>query len=195
MSKRVKSIIDFSAISDTDRMVIFTSKAPKHLVGKKLPILGEPLFCKYTDKINLRTLEIVREGEDGYDTFQGKELNELCTAGILEDWDPYIQKDIDDILPAIWAFEGNPFTPIYDIAEIDTDALVKNLIAKCKDLGFNVTSDAIRHQLDSWINDYKSGYRDEENGYHLFTPCGHNPFSIRITQLHPLCSWQVTYGI
>lgn len=62
MSKRVKSIIDFSAISDTDRMVIFTSKAPKHLVGKKLPILGEPLFCKYTDKINLRTLEIVREG-------------------------------------------------------------------------------------------------------------------------------------
>ena len=36
--------------------------------------------------------------------------------------------------------------------------------------------------------------RDEENGYHLFTPCGGNPFDLRATTLEECCAdWQITY--
>ena len=39
----------------------------------------------------------------------------------------------------------------------------------------------------------KSGYRDEKNGYHLFTPCGCNPLSFRVSSLEPELDWQITY--
>lgn len=62
------------------------------------------------------------------------------------------------------------------------------------DKGYKVTKEAIIHQLSAWNADLKSGYRDEENGYHLFSPCGCNPLSIRLSSLHPLCEdWQITY--
>ena len=60
--------------------------------------------------------------------------------------------------------------------------------------GFQVTTEAIRHQYEAWRWGGKSGYRDEKNGYHLFTPCGVNPFSLRLTTLHEKCAdWQITY--
>lgn len=60
--------------------------------------------------------------------------------------------------------------------------------------GHNVTIEAIRHQYDAWSAGFKSGYRDEENGCHLFTPSGCNPFSLRLTTLDPKCKeWQTTY--
>lgn len=60
--------------------------------------------------------------------------------------------------------------------------------------GYNVTEEAISHQIKAWKCDMKSGYRDEENGYHLFSPCGCNPLSIRLSTLHHLCEdWQRTY--
>ena len=60
--------------------------------------------------------------------------------------------------------------------------------------GYNVTKEAIQHQYDCWRWGGKSGYRDEQNGYHLFTPAGVNPFSLRLTSLHEKCSdWQKTY--
>lgn len=60
--------------------------------------------------------------------------------------------------------------------------------------GYNVTEEAILHQINAWRCDMKSGYRDEENGYHLFTPCGCNPLSIRLSTLNHLCKdWQHTY--
>ena len=69
-----------------------------------------------------------------------------------------------------------------------------DIIAIFKEQGFNVTKEAILHNFNAWCADLKSGYRDEENGYHLFTPCGHNPFILRATTLHPLCDdWQTTY--
>lgn len=74
------------------------------------------------------------------------------------------------------------------------DEKVKKIQKYFKEHGFNVTKDAIFHQLSSWMNDYKSGYRDEVNGYHLFSPCGCNPLSIRLSTLNKLCSdWQTTY--
>ena len=42
--------------------------------------------------------------------------------------------------------------------------------------------------------DYKSGYCDDTNNYHLFTPCGCNPLSFRATSLPTQCGyWQYTY--
>lgn len=58
---------------------------------------------------------------------------------------------------------------------------------------FNVTEEAIMHNFNAYLNDAKSGYRDEENGYHLFTPCCHNPLSFRLTSLNKNCDWQTTY--
>jgi hypothetical protein len=69
-----------------------------------------------------------------------------------------------------------------------------NVIAEFKANGFNVTKEALQHNYDAWKKDYKSGYCDDTNNYHLFTPCGCNPLSFRATSLHPQCGyWQYTY--
>lgn len=63
-----------------------------------------------------------------------------------------------------------------------------------RDNGYNVPREAIEHNFDAWLDDTKSGYRDETNGYHLFSPCGCNPLSMRLSTLHNLCDdWQQTY--
>ena len=62
--------------------------------------------------------------------------------------------------------------------------------------GFNVTVDAVMHNYNAWRHGMKAGYRDEGNGYHLFTPCGLNPLSFSATTLHDLCKgWQTTYEV
>lgn len=62
--------------------------------------------------------------------------------------------------------------------------------------GYNVTEDAIKHNLICYMANTKSGYRDDENGYHLFTPCRANYLSFRLTSLNDNCKdWQKTYGI
>ena len=74
------------------------------------------------------------------------------------------------------------------------DKQIAKIIAEFEDAGFKVTEKAIFHNFYAWTGSFKSGYRDEENGYHLFTPCGGNPFSLSATTLHELCSdWQTTY--
>ena len=71
---------------------------------------------------------------------------------------------------------------------------VKSIIKEFKDNGFNVTEDAITHNYNAWLCDLKSGYRDETNGYHLFSPCGHNPLQFRASTLDKSCEdWQTTY--
>jgi len=58
--------------------------------------------------------------------------------------------------------------------------------------GYRVSIKAIKHQYECWEVDLKSGYRGRN--YHLFTPCRHNPFSVRLSTLSPICkSWQKTY--
>jgi hypothetical protein len=71
---------------------------------------------------------------------------------------------------------------------------VEKIIAEFKEHGFNVTKESIEHNYNAWKRDYKSGYRDENNNYHLFTPCCCNPLSFRATSLHKQCDdWQTTY--
>lgn len=58
--------------------------------------------------------------------------------------------------------------------------------------GYKVSLTGIRHQYECWRDDCKSGYRGRN--YHLFTPCRHNPFSVRLSTLSPICKeWQKTY--
>jgi hypothetical protein len=86
------------------------------------------------------------------------------------------------------------FEDIYPDKFKYSDRKVKEICKFFKVNGYNVTEEAVRHNILAWMSDYKSGYRDEKNGYHLFTPCGCNPLSIRLNTLHKLCDdWQTTY--
>jgi len=67
------------------------------------------------------------------------------------------------------------------------------IIAEFREHGFNVTVEALRHNYSAWLGDLKSGYRDEKNGYFLFTPCGCNPLSFRASSLDSRLDWQTTY--
>jgi hypothetical protein len=69
---------------------------------------------------------------------------------------------------------------------------VKEVIKEFKSNGFNVTEEAIIHNFEAWKSDYKSGYKDERNGYFLFTPCGCNELSFNATELINK-DWQETY--
>ena len=81
-----------------------------------------------------------------------------------------------------------------DVSKGDEEKIINKAYRFFKKNGVVVTKEAIRHNFDCWKYDYKSGYRDDANGYHLFSPCGCNPLSMRRTILHPLCDdWQTTY--
>lgn len=69
----------------------------------------------------------------------------------------------------------------------------KEIIAEFRAHGFNVTIEALLHNYSCWLGGLKSGYRDETNGYHLFTPCGCNPLEFRATSLDSQLDWQTTY--
>lgn len=62
-----------------------------------------------------------------------------------------------------------------------------------KKQGYNVTEEAIKHNFSAYSYGMKSGYRDEENGYHLFTPRNFNPLSFCLTTLSKFTNWQTTY--
>lgn len=81
------------------------------------------------------------------------------------------------------------------VDEMAFGAEMNSILWFFKKNGYNVTREAIKHNLAAWLCDMKSGYRDEVNGYHLFSPCGCNPLSFRLTTLHELCDdWQETYA-
>lgn len=100
------------------------------------------------------------------------DLNDLKREGLLEAKYPYRQ------------FEVYP----------EDGQSLEGVLLSFKSEGFNVTREAIAHNYEAWSMDMKSGYRDEKNGYHLFTPCGCNPLSFRLSTLHPIAEdWQRTY--
>jgi hypothetical protein len=87
-----------------------------------------------------------------------------------------------------------------EVCDLDTDSFskrpnYKKWIQYFKERGFNVTKEALKHNFEAWYCDSKSGFRDEVNNYHLFTPCGCNPLSFRATRLDEhFEDWQITYG-
>ncbi len=81
-----------------------------------------------------------------------------------------------------------------DDPQLDKKVTAKKIIKFFRDNGYKVTPKAVNWCFENWKSGFKSGYRDQKNGYHLFNPCGDNPLSIRLTTLNPLCeNWQETY--
>lgn len=74
-----------------------------------------------------------------------------------------------------------------------TEKWIRRFQEEFRKNGFPVTDEALLHNFTCWKGDLKSGYRDEANGYHLFTPCGCNPLSFHATSLEPELDWQFTY--
>lgn len=82
----------------------------------------------------------------------------------------------------------------YDVRSL-SESDIDKVVSDFSELhGVDVSRDAVVHNYHAWLGDYKSGYRDEALGYHLFSPCGCNALSFRYSSLHELCSgWQTTY--
>lgn len=141
---------------------------------------------KYSAKVDLTNeMYILESDEEEYETSTLPTFNDLVSEGIVKVVSCIERKyDINNI----------PLnSSSRDFVELDTKT-IKKILKEFKDNGFNVTQRALIHNFSAWLGDMKSGYRDEENGYFLFTPCGCNPLSFRATTLHPKCAdWQITY--
>lgn len=132
---------------------------------------GKKLFLPYYYGIHVDLVKM----EYTYDESDLPTLNDLCSKKILVVKRPYKEGKV--------SYQHYPLT-----------INVQSIINKFKKQGFNVTEKAILHNFYAWRCDFKSGYRDEENGYHLFSPCGCNPLSFRVSSLHKACKdWQTTY--
>lgn len=158
---------------------------------KPIPILAEPtsryfIFpngqiadvyaLRYDAKVDLGNMTFSRIGDDDY-----KSLN-LPTIN-----------DLKDIIK-----EGSCIERRYNIFLPEKQSLseqdFKDIKKEFAENGFNVTIHALKHNYQAWLCDMKSGYRDEKNNYHLFSPCGCNPLSFRTSTLHYQCEdWQQTY--
>ena len=154
--------------------------------GRLIEVLGFNGFAiRYDTPFSLETGEIMKRspkwprfGEklpdyvpDGYTT-----LNNLKAQGMGD---------------TVYCYEQ------YDVNLRRPDSLskkqVKAICDEFREHGFAVTQDAILHNFSCWLADMKSGYRDERNGYHLFSPCGCNDLSFRATTLDDRLDWQTTY--
>lgn len=138
---------------------------------------GRLIFLPYQFRTKLIPPDRYVEVDDpDYDTFEGKTLSEWIEAGVIKG-------------------ARFPYVKIVRNYSPNTKFIsMKSLQRYFKKRGFNVTKEAIIHNFSCWHGSLKSGYRDEANGYHLFTPCGGNPLSFTLTSLHPTAAdWQTTY--
>ena len=79
---------------------------------------------------------------------------------------------------------------IYPSRDMKYDAIIDEFQRN----GFNVTKEALWHNHCAWKGGFKSGYRDEANGYFLFSPCGENELYFSAMTLNDMCAdWQKTY--
>lgn len=72
------------------------------------------------------------------------------------------------------------------------DFNIEEVIKEFAGHGFNVTEEAIMHNYEAWKGDFKSGFKDEENGYFLFTPYGCDTLYFIACELTGV-EWQKTY--
>lgn len=163
------------------------------IILRDMPLLSEPSYryhqlpdgsmvdvyeVKYDCKVDIVNKKYITCYDDGYDECNLPTFNELYAKGQLEKEGSCIENEFRLQLKQHY------------LTKKDID----NIIKKFKKNGFNITREAIEHNYLAWRSDMKSGYRDEVNNYHLFSPCGCNPLSFRASTLHPKCEdWQTTY--
>ena len=139
-----------------------------------------PLYLPYTfdNRIDLENLLVCSNKENP----DWPELNDLIRNGRVKK--ATIFREYDVILPQF---------PSRDCDCTFTDKAIEGVIEEFKEHDFNVTREALLHNYEAWLMDYKSGYRDEANGYHLFTACGCNTLYFRASSLENDLDWQDTY--
>lgn len=153
------------------------------------------------------------------------DYNQLIKMGMLKSWYPYTELELiivvnktEDIQnPLVKLVNGEQHTissedilitedgrNIYDLTREECKNVnpsnvylnVKKVLAWFEEHGLPVTEEAVLHNFHAWQKDMKSGFLDKVNGYHLFSPCAHNPLSFERMTLHPSCEeWQTTYEI
>lgn len=135
----------------------------------------------YGNRLDLDNL-LLFTGKENEENPQYPDINELIKEGKVRDATIYRYHDI--FLPRFpGCYEGPAFT----------SKVIRSVVEEFRANGFKVTREAVVHNYKAWFCDLKSGWRDEENGYHLFTPCGCNPLSFRATSLEKELDWQTTY--
>jgi hypothetical protein len=145
---------------------------------------GQPMYLPiwYGHRLDLANMTVTENREEIAIRTDLPDLNQLIKEGKVRNATIYREHDI--FLPEFkGSYEAPPFT----------GEVVRKVIAEFAGHGFKVTRQALVHNFKAWYSDLKSGYRDDRNGYHLFTPCGCNPLSFRATSLEPELDWQKTY--
>ena len=163
--------------------IVYVIKTPCR--GFKLPNgkMIDLFPYRYDAKIDLENETYLSSYEEEYEISNLPTIQQLVDVGIIKEIS-CIEKSFDV------DFDEEELGVDFD----EDNEIIKYTIKKFKENGFNVTEEAIRHNFNAWVLDMKSGYRDNENGYHLFSPCGCNPLSFRATTLHEECEdWQQTY--
>ena len=122
--------------------------------------------------------ETVKHYDEGYNESELPTFNDLYANGTMKKEGTCIENEYDYT------------TKKWSLSKSD----IESIMLEFKENGFNITREALEHNYNAWCRDEKSGYRDEVNNYHLFSPCGCNPLSFRATTLHEKCAdWQHTY--
>lgn len=140
-------------------------------------------FISYDSKVNLEngTYMNISDCSKSTDEMEDcKTINQLIADGTLKKVQ-YV--DEYEIFPK--GFESDSQHP--------ENLPYDEIIAELKENGYNVTRQALEHNYNAWLADCKSGYRDEENGYFIFTPCGCNNLYFNVTKLDDHFDWQYTY--
>lgn len=166
----------------------------KEITLKAMPILSEPSYryhilpdgsmvdvydVNYGCKVDIENKLYLSMYDEGYQECELPTFNDLYANGTLTNEGTCIEREY-----------CLSFRNMASLNDSDINLIIK----KFKEKGFNVTAEAIRHNFEAWRYDEKSGYRDEKNNYHLFSPCGCNPLSFTATTLHKQCEdWQHTY--
>ena len=136
---------------------------------------------RYDSKVEITNdvINIINEDDKGFQESKLPDLAELVREGEI-----------------MAKYTYNEFTIKYKRGTYLYDKQIARIIKKFKKNGFNVTAEAIKHNYEAYRIDHKSGYRDEVNGYHLFSPCGCNDLSFCATDLcEQSDDWQVTYDV
>lgn len=167
---------------DTSRMIEFTDKAPENVRGRRLPIFNSTgIEIRFDFKIDAGTLRVIPAGEPEYAESEWPTANDLVAAGVVKEWHPYREADL-------WDAEKNGFM------HSNGRPSIRKIKEFFRNAGFEISTEAIMHNYRAWRADRKSGYIDEANGIHVFSPCGCNPFNLHVTELNGLCEdWQTTY--
>ena len=163
-------------------MPILTAPSPRYHI---LPdnSMVDVYAMTYDCKVDLYNKKFIAICDADYKKSTLPTINELIAMGVMSGKEgTCIEKEYEVFLPNVDRFGE----------ELSLKDL-KSIQKEFKENGFNVTLNALKHNYSCWLGDLKSGYRDEKNNYHLFTPCGCNPLSFRATSLHKLCDWQETY--